>query len=140
MQLVEQQLRIVRKPLAVDCLLDHDYFLNYLLRMLFDNYGISHIMGHVIWAILYDSYDINQMIWHKYYERHKIKPWTHHQSFDSSFAKKDFEDIDGLVSYHVLNMNGKNLLKWNLKGKVDRDNLSHVIIYALKDLKLRYDE
>ena len=50
-QLVEQQLRIVRKPLAVDCLLDHDYFLNYLLRMLFDKYGISHIMGHVTWAM-----------------------------------------------------------------------------------------
>ena len=34
----------------------------------------------------------------------KKQDCTHRQNFDSSFGKTDFEDIDGLVSYRVLNM------------------------------------
>ena len=33
-QLVEQQLQIVQMLPAVDCLLDHDYFLNFLLALM----------------------------------------------------------------------------------------------------------
>ena len=89
-QLVEQQLQIVQKLLAVDCWLDHDYFLNVVVRT-------SVLSKNQFTPVLYDTDLVHIVI-------SMQLDCTHRQNFDSSFGKTDFEDIDGLVSYRVLNM------------------------------------